>query len=71
MNLSVEEILEKLPYLKPALYKRLLQEGKHHYGIIVSPQIPIGETLRRIQNLLINVSSDQMHNRLEFLSNVK
>lgn len=30
------------------LYKRLLQEGKNLYGIIVSPHIPIGETLQRI-----------------------
>ena len=34
------------------LHKSYLMKGRQHYGIIVSPQYPIGETLRRMLNLL-------------------
>lgn len=50
------------------LHKSYLTEGHRHAGIIVSPQYPIGETLRRIVNLLQTLSAKDMENRLEYLS---
>lgn len=50
------------------LHKSYLTEGRRHFGIIVSPQYPIGETLRRMLNLLQTLSAEDMENRLEYLS---
>ncbi len=53
------------------LHYRCLTRKKMHYGIIVTAQIPIGETLRRVTNLASDLSSEDMINRLEYLSNWK
>ena len=50
------------------IHKEYWTKGLTHHGIIVSPQLPIGETLRRILNLLNSLTSDDMINRLEYLS---
>jgi len=50
------------------LHKSYLMEGRQHYGIIVSPQYPIGETLRRMLNLLGTLAAADMVNCLEYLS---
>ena len=44
-----------------------LQRGKEHYGIIVSDQIAIGETVRRLLNLLNRVTADEMRNEIRWL----
>ena len=48
-----------------------LQRGKEHYGIIVSNQLPIGETVRRLLNLLNRVSADEMRNEIRWLQAFK
>ena len=40
---------------------------KEHFGIIVSPQLPIGEALRRLLALLQRSSHESIKNVLEFL----
>lgn len=51
------------------LHKRYMGQGWEHFGIIVSPHYPIGETLRRVLNLVGTLSAEDMMNRLEYLSN--
>jgi uncharacterized protein with PIN domain len=50
------------------LHKQYAEHGWGHRGIIVSEQYPIGELLRRVLNLLMSLSADDMRNRLEYLS---
>jgi uncharacterized protein with PIN domain len=50
------------------LHARYLQGSLSHYGIVVSPQYSIGETLRRVLKLYHSLSSEDMRNRLEYLS---
>jgi hypothetical protein len=49
------------------LHLHWLQHGKEHYGIIVSDQLPIGETVRRLLNLLNRVTADEMRNQIRWL----
>lgn len=44
-----------------------LQRGQEHYGIIVSDQLPIGETVRRLLNLLNRVTADEIRNQIRWL----
>ena len=45
-----------------------LQQGRHHAGIVVSIQRPIGDLLRRVVHLAGKLGADEMHDRIEFLS---
>ena len=48
-----------------------LQRGKEHFGIIVSDQLPIGETVRRLLNMLNRVTADEMRNEICWLQSLK
>lgn len=48
-----------------------LKLGQEHAGIIVSDQIPIGETIRRLLNLLNQVTADEMCNEIRWLQAFK
>jgi len=50
------------------LHKKYLEQDWGHSGIIVSPQYPLGETLRRMLNLITMLSAEDMKNRLEYLN---
>jgi len=50
------------------LHTSYVIEGRQHSGIIVSPQYPLGETLRRMISLITTLSAEDMKNRLEYLS---
>lgn len=52
-----------------ALHSEWLTTGKHHAGLIVSAQRPLGETLRRMLNLAAALSAEDLRDRLEFLTN--
>ncbi len=54
-----------------ALHLEYLQTGKSHARIIVSGQLPIGETLRRLQNFLNIFTYDEVHNQLFWLPSVE
>ena len=53
------------------LHHLRLQENRAHAGIIVSTQLPIGETRRRLLNLLNRVTADEIHNQLYWLQSFK
>ena len=48
-----------------------LQRGKEHYGTIVSDQLPVGETVRRLLNLLNRVTADEMRSQVRWLQALK
>lgn len=50
-----------------ALQKAWVREGRHHAGIVVSCQRPIGDLLRRLLHLAATMDADSMRDRLEFL----
>jgi len=50
------------------LHTQYMQHGWEHFGIIVSEQYKIGETLQRTLALLSAISAEDMMNRLEYLS---
>ncbi len=50
-----------------ALHQEYLDQGQEHAGIVISNQIPIGETVRRLLILLDQVSADEIKNQLRWL----
>lgn len=50
-----------------ALHLEYLAQGREHAGIVVSKQVPIGETVRRLLILLDHVSADEIRNQLRWL----
>ena len=53
------------------LHNEYARAGKTHPGIVVADQLPVGLTLRRFMKLWFSRTSEDMANRLEFLSNWK
>jgi hypothetical protein len=51
------------------LHGEWLAIGRHHAGIVVSNQHPLGEVLRSLVNLGGSLLAEDMRDRLEFLSN--
>jgi hypothetical protein len=50
------------------LHRDWLTAGKHHAGIIVSDQRPLGDLLRRVLRLARTLTAEEMVDRLEYLS---
>jgi predicted nuclease of predicted toxin-antitoxin system len=46
-------------------------QGKEHYGIVVSDEIPQGELQRRVTKLLESVSAEELKNIVRFLQEFK
>ncbi|MDO9287505.1 MAG: DUF5615 family PIN-like protein [Thermodesulfovibrionales bacterium] len=46
------------------LHKEYVQSGKQHFGIILSKQIPIGETIKRLTKFLFTHSSEEIKNNI-------
>jgi hypothetical protein len=51
------------------LHGEWLRTGKHHAGLVVSQQQPLGEIVRRLLNLAASLSAEELRDRLEFLTN--
>lgn len=49
------------------LHTDWLRRGRHHAGIVVSSQRPIGDIVRRLVFLARTLTAEAMHDRLEFL----
>lgn len=49
------------------LHTSWLRQGRHHAGIIVSSQRPIGDVVRRLLHLFGTLDAESMCDRLEFL----
>jgi hypothetical protein len=50
-----------------ALHADWLSQGRHHAGIVVSSQRPIGDMLRQLVHLAQALDADALCDRLEFL----
>ena len=50
------------------MHARWLRLGRHHSGIVVSSQRPIGNLLRRLLHLAGSMDAETFADRLEFLS---
>jgi hypothetical protein len=53
------------------LHYEWMTRKKPHGGIILSDQLPVGIVLRRLMKLYFSLTSDDMKNRLEYLSSWK
>jgi len=53
------------------LARQYAREGKVHYGVVVSNEIPQGELKRRVTKLLESVSADDLMNMVRFLQEFK
>lgn len=53
------------------LARQYFEEGKEHYGIVVSDEIPQGELQRRVTKLLESVSAEELKNMVRFLQEFK
>jgi hypothetical protein len=51
------------------LHYEWLAKGRHHAGVIVSRQRPLGDLIRRLLSLANSLDADDMSDRLEYLSN--
>ncbi len=53
-----------------SLHAQWLAQQRSHAGIILTQQqqFPVGEQMRRLLRLIAALTADDMHNRLEFLS---
>ena len=51
------------------LHKEWLAVGRHHAGIVVSDQGPVGQLVRRLLKLADSLSAEEMVDRLVFLGN--
>jgi len=49
------------------LHNQYVRENREHGGIIISKQLPLGETLKRLLQKASLFSQDTIKNRLEFL----
>lgn len=47
------------------------EDGREHFGIVVSDEIPQGELQRRVTNLLENITADELKNTIRFLQDYK
>jgi hypothetical protein len=43
------------------------EDGKEHYGVVVSKEISHGELKRRVTTLLENVTAEELMNAVRFL----
>jgi len=50
---------------------RYFDDGKEHYGIVVSDQISQGELQRRVTNFLKKITVDELKNTVRFLQDYK
>ena len=49
------------------LHARVVASGEHHWGIIVSPQLHIGRTVRALAALLSRHPDTELHDKLVWL----
>jgi len=52
-----------------SLHAAWIRQGRHHTGIVLSSQRPIGDLLRRLLHMAGTLDTDAMRDRLEFLGN--
>lgn len=53
------------------IHREWQMQSRHHAGIVVSEQAPVGQLMRRILRLADTLSAEDMIDRLEFLGSWK
>lgn len=53
----------------PRIHYEFMKDGRHHSGIIMAKQVPVGEILKRFLHLASVLLAEEMEDRLEYLSN--
>lgn len=53
----------------PRIHHEFMEKGLSHKGVVVAKQISIGEIVKRLLRLTAEVTTEDMENRLEYLSN--
>ena len=51
-----------------ALHTTWLRNGRHHAGVVVSSQRPVGVLVHGLLHLARELDDEEMHDRIEFLS---
>ena len=46
------------------LHKEQLAKGLHHYGILLSKQLPVGDTVKRLAKFLFSHSAEDIRNTI-------
>ena len=46
------------------LHEEYMKAGKNHFGILVSKQIPLGETIKRLTKFLFEHSAEEVKNNI-------
>jgi len=49
------------------LHSQWMSQGRHHAGVLVSQQRPVGDLLRRLISVGRQLQQEEMRDRLEFL----
>ena len=49
------------------LHKEQAAKGPHHYGILLSKQLPVGETVKRLAVFLFSHSSEDIRNNIYWI----
>lgn len=49
------------------IHKEYVKNGKGHYGILLSKQIPIGETIHRLTRFLFTHTAEDVNNNIFWL----
>jgi uncharacterized protein with PIN domain len=49
------------------LHKECLKSGKQHFGIVLSKQLPIGETIKRLAEFLFTHSAYDLQNNVYWI----
>lgn len=53
------------------LQRAWLENGRPHWGVIVSEQLPVGKVVRRLLRLLNRVTADELRDQLYWLQSWK
>ena len=53
------------------LLEEYFKDGKEHYGIVASDQIPQGELKKRVTNLLNSITAEELKNTIRYLQEFK
>jgi len=50
-----------------SMHTEWIRQGRHHAGVVLSSQRPIGDLLRRLFHLCATLDSDSLKDRLEYI----
>jgi len=51
------------------MHRKWIDEGRHHAGVIVSKQRPIGDVIARLHRLATTLDAETLEDTIQYLSN--